>query len=253
MDSEEGNHITQKASEANACQEQGRFLRLTYVGGASGVFTAAAICLSRLPWDGLDRPRAVPAPLLRPFVGTKQGRRLGFTFALRRGRDSLQRVCPPGCSPGRGLSAALIPSVAEGGAPSRGVFYAEAARALASFRLARPAGPTMAAPPTGPTQVSGRWRRSCCVCARAETGPRWAGSPDVRWTDLRTRGVWRVGPACGLSDPRFRGVLGLGLACKLWKERMMLPPGTPVSLRVNPAPNGTWEDPRCPHLPSSNR
>ena len=107
----------------------------------------------------------------------------------------------------------------------------------------------MAAPPTGPTQVSGRWRRSCCVCARAETGPPWAGSPDVRWTDLRTCGVWRVGLACGLTDPRFRGVLGLGLASKLWKERMRLPPGTPVSLRVNPAPNGTWEDPRCPTCP----
>ncbi|XP_053066741.1 zinc finger protein 264 isoform X1 [Acinonyx jubatus] len=91
----------------------------------------------------------------------------------------------------------------------------------------------MAAPPTGPTQVSGRWRRSCCVCARAETGPQWPGSPDVRWADLRTRGVWRVGLACGLTDPLFRGVLGLGLASKLWKERMMLPPGTPVSLRVS--------------------
>lgn len=72
------------------------------------------------------------------------------------------------------------PGVAEGGAPSRGAFYAAASRALASPRLTRPAGPTMAAPPTGLTQVSGRWRRGCCVSARAETDPGGPGAPTSR-------------------------------------------------------------------------
>lgn len=90
LDTEERNHSTQKASEAalaNDSTGQGRFLRHTYVGGTSGCFTAVAISVRRLPWNGLDLMRAWPAPHLSPSVGNELGSRIDLTFALCRGRD----------------------------------------------------------------------------------------------------------------------------------------------------------------------